>query len=85
VYQHDELLGITPLEIPRAQSGVAEFELRKEGFTDLVVDGEVKEGEILDLDGDLEKRRGVTYGRERRKSSNGMVVQAAGRRAHVRL
>ena len=77
VYQHDELLGITPLEIPRVKSGAAEFELRKEGFTDLVVDGEVKEGEILDLYGDLEKRRGVTYGREWR-NSNGMWFKPLG-------
>ncbi len=68
VYQHDELLGETPLEIPRVKSGSAEFELRMEGFTDLSVDGEVKEGEILELYADMEKRRGVTYGREWRNA-----------------
>ena len=77
VYQHDEMLGTTPLEIPRAKSGAAEFELRKEGFTDLVVDGDVKEGEILELYADLEKRRGVTYGREWR-NSNGMGFKPLG-------
>ena len=64
VYQHDELLGDTPLEIPRVRSGPVEYELRKDEFTDLVVDGEVKEGEILDLYADMEVRRGVIYGRE---------------------
>lgn len=68
VYQHDELLGETPLDIPRVRSGSAEFELRKDDFTDLVVDGEVKEGEILELYADMEFRRGVTYGREWRNS-----------------
>jgi len=68
VYQHDELLGETPLEIPRVRSGPVEFELRKDDFTDLVVDGEIKEGEILDLYADMEARRGVTYGREWRNS-----------------
>ena len=68
VFQHDELLGETPLEIPRVRSGPVEFEMRKDDFTDLVVDGEVKEGEILELYADMEVRRGVTYGREWRNS-----------------
>ena len=68
VYQHEELLGETPLELPRVRSGPVEFELRKDDFTDLVVDGEVKEGEILELYADMEVRRGVTYGREWRNS-----------------
>lgn len=68
VFQHDESLGVTPVEIPRVKSGPAEFELRMEGFTDLVVEGDVKEGEILEIYADMEKRRGVTYGREWRNA-----------------
>lgn len=68
VFQHDEYLGETPLEIPRVKSGPAEFELRMESFTDLAVDGEVREGEILELYADMERRRGVTYGREWRNA-----------------
>ncbi len=64
VFQHDDSLGDTPLELPRVKAGPAEFELRMEGFTDVVVDGDVKEGEILELYADMEKRRGVAYGRE---------------------
>lgn len=64
VFQHEELLGETPVEIPRVKTGASEFELRMEGFTDLVVEGDVKEGEILEIYADMEKRKGVTYGRE---------------------
>ena len=68
VYLHDEFMGETPLEVPRVRSGPVEFELRKENFTDLVLEGEVKQGEILDLYADMDVKRGVTYGREWKNS-----------------
>ncbi len=77
VYQHDELLGTTPLELPRVRSGPSEFELRGDNFTVIVLEGDVKEGEILELYADMEKRRGVTYGREW-KNSLGMRFQPLG-------
>ncbi len=64
VYQHDELLGRTPLEIPRVKAGSSEFELREEGFSDTVLEGEVKEGEILELYANMEAKTGISYGRE---------------------
>ncbi len=72
VYQHDELLGTTPLELPRVRTGAVEYELREEGFADVVLDGEVKEGELLELFGDMETRQAVTFGREWRANSLGM-------------
>lgn len=68
VYQHETYLGDTPLELPRVRTGTAEFELHKEKFTDLLVDGEVKEGEILELYADMEEKKGVSYGREWKNS-----------------
>lgn len=68
VYQHDEFLGETPLEVPRVRSGPVEFELRKDNFTDLLLEGEVKQGEILELYADMDVTKGVTYGREWRNS-----------------
>ncbi len=78
VFQRDESLGDTPLELPRVKTGTAEFELRMEGFTDLVVDGDVNEGEILELYADMEKRRGLTYGREWNNASGMRFVPLAG-------
>lgn len=69
VFQHDELLGITPLEQPRVRTGEVEYELRADGFTDLIVEGEVRENELLDLYADMDKRRGVAFGREWRNST----------------
>lgn len=64
VYQHEEFLGETPLTLERVKAGEAEYELRGEGFTDVVLEGEVKDGEILDLFANMETRTGVTYGDE---------------------
>ncbi|MBL9114115.1 MAG: SUMF1/EgtB/PvdO family nonheme iron enzyme [Verrucomicrobiaceae bacterium] len=68
VYLQDEFLGETPLEVPRVRSGPVEFELRKESFTDLLLEGDVKGGEILELYADMDPKTGVTYGREWRNS-----------------
>ena len=68
VYQGGELLGITPLEIPRVKTGEAEFDLKSDGYTDLVVDGDVAENEMLELYADMVQRRNVVYGREWRNS-----------------
>jgi eukaryotic-like serine/threonine-protein kinase len=68
VYLQDELLGTTPLEVPRVPSGPVEFELRKDNFTNLLLEGEVRQGEILELYADMDLKRGVTYGREWRNS-----------------
>lgn len=64
VYQREELIGETPVDMPRVKSGPVEFELREEGFTDMLLDGEVKEGEMLELYADMEARTGVTFERE---------------------
>ena len=71
VFQHEEFLGETPLTIERVKSGDAEYELRGEGFTDVVLEGDVHDGEILDLFANMETRKGVTFGREW-KNSQGM-------------
>lgn len=70
VYQHDEFLGETPLTIERVKSGEAEYELRGEGFTDVVLEGDVKDGEILDLFANMEMSTIVTFGREWKNSQN---------------
>jgi serine/threonine protein kinase len=72
VYQHDELLGTTPLELPRVRSGPVEYELREEGFSDVVLEGEVRSGELLELFADMETRKAVTFGREWKANSLGM-------------
>ena len=83
VYLHDELLGISPVEILHVKTGELEVELRGEGFTDLIIDGDVKENELLELYADMEKRRGVNFGREWRNSlgmkfiPNGDILLAA--------
>ncbi len=69
VYQGGDLLGITPLEIPRVKTGEVEFELRTEGYTDLVLDGDVTENEMLELYADMLQRRNVVFGREWRNST----------------
>ncbi len=68
VYQNEQLLGRTPLELPRVRTGAVEYELREEGFTDLVIEGEVKEADYLELFADMEAKQGVTYGREWKNS-----------------
>lgn len=83
VFLHEEMLGVTPVEIPRVKTGELEVELRGEGFTDLIVDGDVKENELLEIYADMEKRRGVNFGREWRNSlgmkfiPNGDILLAA--------
>jgi hypothetical protein len=64
VYQIEQLLGETPLELPRVRSGAVEYELREEGFTDLVLEGEVKEADYLELFADMDAKKGVKFGRE---------------------
>lgn len=68
VFQRDELLGITPLELPRVKTGDVEFDLKGDGLTDFVLEGSVNENEMLDLYADMEARRNVTFGREWRNS-----------------
>lgn len=68
VFQRDELLGITPLELPRVRTGDVEYDLKGEGLTDFVLEGNVSENELLELYADMEARRNVTYGREWRNS-----------------
>ncbi len=68
VYQHDEFLGETPLTIERVKSGDAEYELRGEGYSDVVLEGDVKDGEILDLFANMETRKGVIFGGEWKNS-----------------
>ncbi len=74
VFQAGELLGITPLELPRVKTGEVEFELRAEGYTDLVLDGDVTENEMLELYADMLQRRNVVYGREWRNSTGLKLV-----------
>lgn len=69
VYQAGELLGITPLEVPRVKTGEVEYELRADGYTDLVLDGDVVENELLELYADMMQRRTVVFGREWRNST----------------
>jgi len=38
------------------------------GFSDFVLDGDVKENEMLELYADMDKRRGVMFGREWKNS-----------------
>ena len=68
VFQNEQLIGQTPLELPRVRTGAVEFELREEGFTDLVIEGEVREAEYLELFADMEAKQGVTFGREWKNS-----------------
>lgn len=68
IFLRDELLGITPLEVPRLKSGEVEFELRADGYTDLILEGDVRENEMLELFADMQQRRNVVFGREWRNS-----------------
>lgn len=72
VYQFEELLGTTPLELPRVRSGGIEYELREEGFSDVILDGEVRSGEQLELFADMQARKAVTFGREWKANSLGI-------------
>ncbi|MFZ4765466.1 MAG: protein kinase domain-containing protein [Roseimicrobium sp.] len=68
VFLRDELLGITPLELPRVKTGELEFELHHEGYTGLMLEGNVAENEMLELFADMVQRRNVVFGREWRNS-----------------
>ncbi len=72
VFQHDEFQGYTPLELPRVRSGLVEYELREEGFSDVVLEGDVRPGELLELFSDMQTRQAVTFGREWRANALGM-------------
>lgn len=72
VYQHEQLLGETPLELPRVRTGPVEFELREEGFADVVLEGEVREGGQTELFADMQARKAVTFGRQWKENSLGM-------------
>lgn len=72
VFQRDEFLGYTPLELPRVRSGPVEYELREEGFSDVVLEGEVRAGALLELFHDMQTRQAVTFGREWQANGLGM-------------
>lgn len=72
VFQHDEFLGYTPLELPRVRSGPVEYELREEGFSDVVLEGDIKPGALLELYTDMQTRQAVTFGREWKANSLGL-------------
>lgn len=72
VYHREEFLGETPLELPRVKTGAVEYELREEGFSDLVLEGDVMQGELLELYADMKTRKAVTFGREWQANSLGM-------------
>jgi hypothetical protein len=72
VFQRDEFLGYSPLEVPRVRSGPVEYELREEGFSDVVLEGEVRAGELLELFSDMQTRQAVTFGREWKANGLGM-------------
>lgn len=72
IFQHDEFLGYTPLELPRVRSGPVEYELREEGFSDVVLEGDVKSGALLELFSDMQTRQAVTFGREWKANGLGL-------------
>lgn len=72
VFQHEEFLGYTPLELPRVRSGLVEYELREEGFSDIVLEGDVHSGELLELFADMQTREAVTFGREWKANGLGL-------------
>ncbi|SKB03151.1 Sulfatase-modifying factor enzyme 1 [Prosthecobacter debontii] len=78
VFQYDEFLGYTPLELPRVRSGLVEYELREEGFSDVVLEGEVKPGALLELFSDMQTRQAVTFGREWKANGLGLRLVPLG-------
>ena len=78
VFQHEQFLGETPLELPRVRTGPVEFELREEGFADVVLEGEVREGEQAELIADMQTRKAVTFGRQWKANSLGMNLVPLG-------
>ncbi|HCN27977.1 MAG TPA: hypothetical protein DIT64_04165 [Verrucomicrobiales bacterium] len=78
VFQHEQFLGYTPLELPRVRSGSAEYDLREEGFSDVILEGEVRPGELLELFADMQTRQAVTFGREWTANSLGMRLVPLG-------
>ena len=78
VFQHEQFLGYTPLELPRVRSGPVEYDLREEGFSDIILEGEVRSGELLELFADMQTRQAVTFGREWKANSLGMRLVPLG-------
>jgi serine/threonine protein kinase/formylglycine-generating enzyme required for sulfatase activity len=74
VFQHEDLLGITPLEIPRVKSGEVEYELRAERYTDVILEGEVRENEMLELFADMQEPRKLVFGREWKNSMGNKFI-----------
>ena len=78
VYLHEQLLGETPLELPRVRTGPFEVELREEGFADVVLEGEVREGALSELSADMKTRQAVDFGEEWTANSLGMNMVPLG-------
>ncbi len=83
VFMHEQLLGETPLELPRVRTGPFEIELREEGFADVVLEGEVKEGELAELFADMQTRKAVDFGHEWSTNSLGMHFVPLGDEAMI--
>lgn len=64
VWIDEELVGRTPLTIPRVKTGPARYELRSEGYASILLEGEVEAEELLRFSVDLEERRAAVFGRE---------------------
>lgn len=78
VFQHEQFLGYTPLELPRVRTGMTEYDLREEGFSDVILEGDVRSGELLELFADMQTRQAVTFGRTWRANSLGMAFVPLG-------
>ncbi|MFV1994757.1 MAG: SUMF1/EgtB/PvdO family nonheme iron enzyme [Verrucomicrobiales bacterium] len=63
VFYRGSEIGRTPLEIPRVKAGNAVYELRSEGFEQVMIEGEVRPNELLEFQIDLEETRAVAFGR----------------------
>jgi eukaryotic-like serine/threonine-protein kinase len=74
VFLHEDLLGITPLEIPRVKAGEIELELRADGYSDVILEGDVRENEMLELFSDMQQGIKVVFGREWRNSMGNKFV-----------
>ena len=64
VWIDQELVGRTPLTIPRVKTGPARYEVRSEGYASILLEGEVEAEELLRFSVDLEERRAAVFGRE---------------------
>ena len=61
-------VGRTPIEIPRVKTGNVEFQLRADGYEQVMVEGEVISNELLEFQVDMEETRAVVFGRDWRNS-----------------